>query len=120
GLTVTPLLARLGRVIGRRVEAVPELPEDEVEPQVVIIGAGRVGRLVARMLENHGKPYIAMDSNSDLVAGAKRTGIRATFGDAAHAAALDRLGIEKALAVVLTMDEPVLAQRLVVRLRSDY
>ncbi|MBU2341134.1 MAG: cation:proton antiporter [Alphaproteobacteria bacterium] len=121
GLTVTPLLARLGRVIGRRVEAVPDLPpEDEGEPRVIIIGAGRVGRLVARMLEKHGKPYVALDSNSDLIASAKRAGIRATFGDAARGAALTRLGVENALAVVLTMDEPVLAQRLVARLRKEY
>ncbi|MBU1756123.1 MAG: cation:proton antiporter [Alphaproteobacteria bacterium] len=121
GLTVTPLLARLGRVIGRRVEAVPDLPpEDEGEPRVIIIGAGRVGRLVARMLEKHGKPYVALDSNSDLIASAKRAGIRATFGDAARGAALSRLGVENALAVVLTMDEPVLAQRLVARLRKEY
>ncbi len=121
GLTVTPLLARLGRVIGRRVEAVPDLPpEDEGDPRVIIIGAGRVGRLIARMLEKHGKPYVALDSNSDLIASAKRAGIRATFGDAARGAALSKLGVENALAVVLTMDEPVLAQRLVARLRKEY
>ncbi|HCJ82141.1 MAG TPA: sodium:proton exchanger, partial [Erythrobacter sp.] len=51
GLTVTPLLARLGRVIARRVEPVPELPEDTAdEPRVIIVGAGRVGLLVAQML----------------------------------------------------------------------
>ena len=121
GLTVTPLLARLGRVIGRQVEAVPDLPpEDAGEPRVIIIGAGRVGRLVARLLEKHGKPYVALDSNSDHVADAKRAGIRATFGDAARGVALSKLGVEDALAVVLTMDEPVLAQRLVTRLRKDY
>jgi monovalent cation:H+ antiporter-2, CPA2 family len=121
GLTVTPLLARLGRVIGRRVEAIPDLPpEDEGDPRVIIIGAGRVGRLVARMLEKHGKPYVALDSNSDLIVSARRAGIRATFGDAARGAALSKLGVEHSLAVVLTMDEPVLAQRLVARLRKEY
>ena len=121
GLTVTPLLARLGRVIARRVEALPELPDDdEGEPRVLIIGAGRVGLLIARMLEKHDKPYVAIDSNADLIAGAKRRGIRATFGDANRGDALSRLGVENALAVVLTMDEPVLAQRLVAKLRSEH
>ena len=50
---------------------------------------------------------------------AKRDGYRATFGDAARGDALSRLGVENASAVVLTMDEPVLAQRLVSKLRKN-
>ena len=121
GLTVTPLLARLGRVIARRVEPVPELPEDTAdEPQVIIVGAGRVGRLVAQMLITHDKPYVALDADPDLIESAKRDGFRATFGDAARGDSMDRLGIENALAVVLTMDEPVLVQRLVSKLRKEH
>ena len=121
GLTVTPLLARLGRVIARRVEPVPELPEDTAdEPRVIIVGAGRVGLLVAQMLTAHDKPYIALDADPDLIESAKRGGFRATFGDAARGDSMDRLGIENALAVVLTMDEPVLVQRLVAKLRREH
>ncbi|MEL7446293.1 MAG: cation:proton antiporter [Pseudomonadota bacterium] len=121
GLTVTPLLARLGRVIARRVEPVPELPEeDEHEARTIIIGAGRVGRLIADMLVAHDQPYVALDSDSDLIESAKRDGYRATFGNAARGDALSRLGVEQSPAVVLTMDEPVLAQRLVSKLRKEH
>ncbi len=121
GLTVTPLLARLGRIIARRVENVPELPEeDEHEARTIIVGGGRVGRLVADMLNSHDQAYVMLDADPDLIASAKRNGYRATFGDAARGDALSRLGVEKAPAVVLTMDEPVLAQRLVSKLRADY
>ncbi|MBX7515078.1 cation:proton antiporter [Qipengyuania sp. GH38] len=121
GLTFTPLLARLGRVVGRRVEPAPELPEDdEGEPRVIIIGAGRVGRLIAQMLDEHEKPYIAIDADADIIESAKRKGYRAVFGDAARGDVLQHLGIENALAVVLTMDEPILAQRVVAKLRASY
>ncbi len=121
GLTITPLLARLGRVIARRVEPVPELPdEDEDEARTIIIGAGRVGRLIADMLVMHDQPYVALDSDPDLIERAARDGYRSAFGDAARGDALSRLGIEKAPAIVLTMDEPVLAQRLVTKLRKSY
>lgn len=121
GLTVTPLLARLGRVIARRVEGVPELPDEDVdEARTIIVGSGRVGRLVADMLVAHGQPYVMLDSDPDVIDQAKRDGYRATFGDAARGDALTRLGIERAPAVVLTMDEPVLAQRLVAKLRKEY
>ena len=42
------------------------------------------------------------------------------LGDAGRADVLARLGLETAPAVVLTMDEPVLAQRLVGKLRQSY
>ena len=121
GLTVTPLLARLGRVIARRVEPIPELPEDTGDEQrVIIVGAGRVGLLVAQMLDAHDKPYVALDADPDLIERAKRRGFRATFGDAARGDSMNRLGVENALAVVLTMDEPVLVQRLVSKLRKEH
>ncbi|NNC58973.1 MAG: sodium:proton exchanger [Erythrobacter sp.] len=120
GLTVTPLLAMLGRAIGRRVEPVPELDEgDTSEPRVIIIGIGRVGMLVADMLTAHERPYVAIDSDADLISAARKRGYRAIFGDAARGDVLDNLGIENALAVVLTMDEPVLSERLISKLRKD-
>ena len=121
GLTITPLLAMLGRAIARRVEAMPELPpEHSDDPRVIIVGAGRVGRLVADMLKVHGKPYIALDSDADLIARAKREGYNALYADASRRDTLQRLGLDNALAVVLTMDEPVLAQRLVAKMRKQY
>lgn len=122
GLTITPLLAKLGRVIARRVESAPQLPiaEDSDEERTIIVGGGRVGRLVADMMQAHGQPYVMLDSDPDLIARVQREGYLAAFGDAARGDALTRLGVERALAVVLTMDEPVLAQRLVGKLRREY
>lgn len=122
GLTITPLLAKLGAVIAKQVDGAPALPEedDSGTERTIIVGGGRVGRLVADMMRTHGKPYVMIESNPDLIAQAKRDGYRATFGDAARGDALTRLGVETAPAVVLTMDEPVLAQRLVTKLRGEY
>ncbi|ANK13802.1 cation:proton antiporter [Erythrobacter neustonensis] len=122
GLTITPLLAKLGAAVARRVDATAQNSEEE-EPataRTIIVGGGRVGRLVADMMRTHTKPYVMIDSNPDLIELAKRDGYRATFGDAARGDTLARLGVEDAPAVVLTMDEPVLAQRLVAKLRQAY
>ena len=120
GLTITPLLARLGNLVARQVEPLPEVQDDLGEGRAIIVGAGRVGRLVADMLTVHGIPYIAVDSDSDLVLRGRRRGYRATFGDAGRGPTLDRLGVDRAPAVILTMDEPVLAQRLTAKLRKAY
>jgi len=122
GLTITPLLAKLGKVVARRVDSMAEHTaiSDSDEPCTIIVGGGRVGRLIADMMEAHDQPYVMIDTNPDMITGAKRDGYRATFGDAARGDALTRLGVETAPAVVLTMDEPVLAQRLVAKLRDAY
>ena len=123
GLTVTPLLATLGRMMARRVDPTPaqaEFDEASNEHRVVIVGFGRVGRLVADMLTVHKKPYIAVDSDADLILTARRKGYNATFGNAARSDAQTKLGIDRASAVVLTMDEPILAQGLTRKLRASY
>ena len=70
GLTITPLLAQLGRIAARRVDLQGEIELPVVQPgdkaaATVIIGFGRVGRLVAEMLSTHGRTYIGVDSNID-------------------------------------------------------
>lgn len=123
GLTITPLLALLGRYVARRVEPAPTLDEvdgDSATPRVIIVGFGRVGRLIAQMLEMHDKPYVAVDADSDLIEQARRDGYYAVFGNAMRSDSLDHLGIDQAPAVILTMDEHVLAQRLVKKLRASH
>ncbi|MWV28327.1 cation:proton antiporter [Aurantiacibacter rhizosphaerae] len=123
GLTITPLLALLGRYVARRVEPAPTLDEvngDKHTPRVIIVGFGRVGRLIAQMLDMHEKPYVAVDADSDLIEQARRDGYYAVFGNAMRSDSLDHLGIDQAPAVILTMDEHILAQRLVKKLRASH
>jgi CPA2 family monovalent cation:H+ antiporter-2 len=123
GLTITPLLAMLGQAVAKRVEPQPKFEgfaEGGDEPRVIILGFGRVGRLVADMLTVHGQPYVAVDSNSDMIERSRREGYQAVFGNAARADVLEKLGIARAPAVILTMDEPILAQRITRKLRANY
>jgi monovalent cation:H+ antiporter-2, CPA2 family len=123
GLTVTPLLDFIGRRLGKRVDAGATGAMADFDPaqaRALVIGCGRVGQLVAEMLNTHGKPYVAIDSDSDLVRRAQASGVVARFGDASRPELLDRLGVEHATAVILTMDDPVGAQRLVKKLHGLY
>jgi CPA2 family monovalent cation:H+ antiporter-2 len=116
GLTITPLLARLGQIAARRVDLQSEADRpgstDEKPPSVVIIGFGRVGRLVAEMLTAHDRTWLAVDSNIDTVAEARREGFPILFGDVSRPEMVDRLRLGHAQALVLTMDDPVLTVRL--------
>jgi CPA2 family monovalent cation:H+ antiporter-2 len=122
GLTITPLLAKLGQMAARRVDVQTEDPAPSLgrgdEAAVVIIGFGRVGRLVAEMLTAHGRRYLAVDSSIDTVAACRKEGIPIVYGDVARAEFMDRLNLGHATALVLTMDDPVLSVRVTKKVRA--
>lgn len=123
GLTITPLLASLGRHAGRRVEKQAMSDEDMGEAaagRTIIFGFGRVGQMVADMLKEHGRPYLGIDSDIDGCARARRNGYDAIFGDVARGELTEKLDLGKASALVLTMDDPVLTARLTRRIRRQY
>ncbi|MEQ1548367.1 MAG: cation:proton antiporter [Chakrabartia sp.] len=124
GLTITPLLARIGHDVARRIEwqhgsaATENVPIDGA--RTIIIGYGRVGHMVADMLDTHGQLWVAIEANIDVVTEAKRLGKPVRFGDVRRAASLDDLSPQTAKAVVLTMDDPVQAVHLTQKLRQDF
>ncbi len=123
GLTITPILARIGHDVSRRIEmrtADSSQPHiiAEGEPRTIIIGFGRVGRLVADLLKRHDKPYLAIEHNIDAVTEARRDGYHVIFGDVSRGGLLERLQLGDAEAVVLTMNQPVLMARLAQKIRS--
>ena len=121
GLTVTPLLAAIGKRLARRVDQRPAISEGiSAEGRTVIFGFGRVGRMVAEMLREHDKPYLAVDSDLDTVQSARREGFEALFGDVARMEFAEKLQLGRAAALVLTMDDPVLIARIARRMRNSF
>lgn len=88
--------------------------------RTVIVGFGRVGRTVAELLREHGRAYIAVDADIDTVAAARRDGFSVRFADVARPGSLDKLDIESADAIVLTMDDPVQQLRMTKQMRLKY
>jgi len=120
GLTITPMLAGLGRRIARRVNDTDAEPPGDVAGRTVLLGFGRVGRMVADMLVEHDRPYLAVDSDIDAIKAARQDGYAVLFGDAARNDFADRLQLGQAAALVLTMDEPVLVARIARRIRQAF
>ena len=122
GLTITPLLAKLGRLAARRVDPqAMDLPDDSASKgRTVVFGFGRVGRMVADMLREHKRPYLAVDSDIDNVMAAREAGYPILFGDVSRSELVEKLKLGDASALVLTMDDPVLVARLARRLRSNF
>jgi len=123
GMTAIPLLSRFGLFVearGRRWEPSEPLPPAEDQRRVVVIGFGRVGRLICDMLERHKVPYLAIDSDADEVARHRQRGRPVHFGDAANIELIALLELDRARALVVTMDHPFTAARIVQAARADH
>jgi CPA2 family monovalent cation:H+ antiporter-2 len=122
GLTVTPLLASLGRAAARRVdrESLEVADEGAAAGKTVIFGFGRVGQMVADMLDVHSRAYLAVENDIDAVLASRSDGYKVLFGDVARGSLVEKLQIGNADAIVLTMDDPVLIVRLARRLRLEH
>lgn len=106
-----PFLAQLGLRLGGRKIAPSELPPEpegdaDAEPKVLVVGYGRVGRLVGDMLRRHEIPWVGAELDAKLVEQGRRAGEAIYFGDAAREEFLMRCGLADAPALVVTMDDP--------------
>ena len=124
---LTPVLAAIGARLAARLARHPaQQPQDwgsetaELRGHVVVAGFGRVGRAVCRMLAEGNVPYVALDLDPDRVARAYAQGLPVFFGDAARPEVLRGARVEHARAAVLTMDDPVAAERAAAGLRSSF
>lgn len=121
---LAPVLIELGGRIGRAgapsLMSPAALPPAEPDgaPRVLVIGYGRVGRLVAEMLTRHGKPWTAIERDARGVEAARRSGADVYFGDASRPELLRRCGLETAIAMVVTMDSPDAAEAVVEAARA--
>ena len=108
-----PVLAALGARLGGRPGAnlaanTPVEPKEHLEGEaaVLVVGYGRVGRLVGDMLGRHEIPWVAAERDPRLVEAGRRAGASVFYGDASRAEFLRRCGLDTARALVVTMDNP--------------
>ena len=120
-----PLMAILGQKFLREaIRMVPDmLPPEALEPppaqgQVLIVGFGRVGRLVGEMLTEHGQAFVAVDADPATVATGRRDGFDVYYGDAGRQDLLARCGIDEMRALVVTMDAPGKVDEVVIAARA--
>jgi len=103
---LTRLLEQVDRLRG--VEAATELAD-----HVVIVGFGRAGQTLARVLEASRIPYCIVDQNPQTVAEARKRGEVATYGDATRASILDRMNVRRARLVAVVTNDAAATERCI-------
>jgi CPA2 family monovalent cation:H+ antiporter-2 len=120
-----PLLSKLGKMLEQRLPSSVDgpiaqiaVPDDET-PRVIIAGFGRVGEVVASMLDTHNVPYVAIDSDIRVVTKGRDNGQRVYYGDMKSVDFLRRCHLDTARAVVITMDSRTAVDQVVAVARAE-
>jgi CPA2 family monovalent cation:H+ antiporter-2 len=108
-------LQRAPRLWGRleRGGPTPELLSDEIADHVVIVGYGRVGKHIRRVLDHLESPYLIIERDAQYATEMQQEGLRTLFGDAANSELLRHTGLNHACAMVVTVPDEVTAELIV-------
>jgi CPA2 family monovalent cation:H+ antiporter-2 len=123
-MVLTPVLSTLGRRFATRLSG-GGAPAAEIaakpaggQNHAIVVGYGRVGKVVCEMLREHGIPYLAADLDAPTVTRDRRSGHDVFYGDAADAEFLQACGLPTAAGVIITIHTQNAIDEVVAHVRS--
>ncbi|WP_159281937.1 glutathione-regulated potassium-efflux system protein KefB [Rahnella variigena] len=110
-MMTTPLLMQwVDRILVRRYNDGEESDEkhfvQDDEPQVIIVGFGRFGQVIGRLLMANKMRITVLERDISAVGLMRTYGYKVYYGDATELELLRASGAEKAKSIVITCDEP--------------
>jgi CPA2 family monovalent cation:H+ antiporter-2 len=129
-MVLSPILIRHNRRITRAVLGESGPPSSEAmretratlavadRDHVVICGFGRVGQNIARVLEQTGFEYIALELDAYRIRLGRQAGDPVIYGDAGRVEVLENVGVAHASCVVITFTNPEVALRILRAVRE--
>jgi K+:H+ antiporter len=97
------------------------LAHGDAEPihrHAVILGYGRVGHTVARVMEGRGFPFVAVDADYPLVRAARIAGAPVLYGDAGTPAVLEEARIAEARVLIIAVPDALATRQAVAYART--
>ncbi len=123
-MALTPVLSIGARHLARRITA-KKAPDPELaarpaggQRHAIVVGYGRVGKVVCSLLREHGISYIAADSDAPTVTRDRRNEHDVFYGDAANPQFLETCGLATAAAVVITVHTAGVIDAIVEHVRA--
>ncbi len=94
--------------------------ENNIQPEVIICGFGRVGQIIAYVLGTRKIPYVALDLDVNSVMLGRENGYNVFYGDSTNSTVLREFGLasRRVRAVVVALDNSNTARNAVLSVRS--
>ena len=110
-MMTTPLLMQaIDKLLARRFNEVDEDGEkpfvEDDQPQVIVVGFGRMGQVVGRLLMANNKRITVLERDISAVSLMRKYGYKVYYGDATELELLRAAGAASAQSIVITCNEP--------------
>ncbi|WP_292986839.1 glutathione-regulated potassium-efflux system protein KefB [Pantoea sp.] len=110
-MMTTPLLMKgIDRLLARRFNEPDEDAEkhfvEDDQPQVIVVGFGRFGQVVGRLLMANNKRITVLERDISVVSLMRKYGYKVYYGDATELELLRAAGAASAQSIVITCNEP--------------
>lgn len=89
-----------------------------LENHIILSGYGRIGQNIAQMLKEEGFEYVALELDPVLVQNAVKAKEPVSYGDATSLELLHAAGLERAAALVISVEAPATALKILKQVRS--
>ena len=123
-MALIPMMAYVGRHLAARYTDTP-VPEpatlitpDPHKAHAIVVGYGRMGKVVCDLFKMHDIPYVAIDHNASSVINDRHKGHDVYFGDATNRAFLEACGIAGATSVIVTVQSAKIIDEVVEQVRA--
>ena len=122
-MLLTPLLLiafeRIAARTARRRATAPEADVIDNHGSVIIVGVGRFGLVVNRLVRNSGVSTTVLDSDMARIDLLRRFGVKGFYGDPTRPELLEAAGLAKARVLVVAVDDKGAATRIVAYARQS-
>lgn len=118
---LAPLARKLGQYIENKCHDKQPYHANQVEDKnqhIVIFGYGRVGQEIGNILCKEGYTILGFDTNIQTVNGVRSKNAPVYLGNASHKATLLAANLEKALCVVVTIDDAKATKNVIQSIRA--
>lgn len=104
----------IAKVVGGQEAEVPQPPQS----RTVLIGYGRVGRLIAARVRDRGESLLIVEDQPDIARLAQEAGFAVVMGDATSAAVLEQARIDTASTLLIAIPEGIEGGAIAARARD--
>jgi len=121
-MLITPLLFILYDVLSNRMDeaGVAQEPDHiDDEAPVIVVGIGRFGQIINRLVRSSGYNTVVLDHDLMAIQRMRRFGVKGFFGDPTRPELLIAAGLKQARVLVVAIDDPEAATRLVAFARRE-
>jgi len=121
-MLITPLLFMLYDTLSKRMdESGEDMEPDHIDDQapIIVVGIGRFGQIVNRLVRSSGYNTVVLDHDLAAIQRMRRFGVKGFFGDPTRPELLHAAGLKQARTLVVAIDDPDAAIRLVTFARKE-